>query len=267
MNDPKSEDRILGLDRQELITELKTIDPDDHYYAITLLGSDEGKIQWSTQTEWVGWVGGKPGREIRKGSLVKPEYMAEHWNKVGQGCLVVNSRRGLFIFLRLGGNALVKKAIAETHLQNIIEENETAYDGPHGFVSATDLPAHAFKRAPRPKHRMQIIKRDSYTKCKICGRRPDNYTDIELHVHHIRPWEKGGLTEDGNLLTICDTCHDGLEPHADYSLFALLDPGAAIPNIAKRNREFAKGVSNYRKAAVLMFAAVDAVGELDEADV
>jgi hypothetical protein len=227
-----SGNKILGMDRHELVTELKTINADDQYYAITLLGSDDGKIQWSTQTHWIGWIGDKPGREIRKGSLVNPEYLAKHWTEVGQGYIVVNSRRGLFIFLRLGGNALVKKDIAESHLGNIIGENETAFDGLYGFVSASDLPAHAFKRAPRPKHRMSIIKRDQY-KCKICGRRPDNYTDIELHVHHIRPWEKGGLTEDRNLLTICDTCHDGLDPHSDFSLFALLDPDASIPNMGK----------------------------------
>ena len=45
-----------------------------------------------------------------------------------------------------------------------------------------------------------------------------NYVDIELHVHHIVPWGNGGITEIENLVTLCSTCHDGLDPHFDCGL-------------------------------------------------
>jgi len=42
-------------------------------------------------------------------------------------------------------------------------------------------------------------------------------------VHHIKPFSEGGLTEKNNLITLCKTCHDGLYPHFDYSLYSLID--------------------------------------------
>lgn len=44
------------------------------------------------------------------------------------------------------------------------------------------------------------------------------YVDVELHVHHAIPWGQGGITEEANLITLCKTCHDGLDPHYDQSL-------------------------------------------------
>ncbi len=238
--------------RVEFAKELRFIDPDKEYYAITLLGTVDGKMQWSAQSHWAGWVDGKPGREIRKASLVKSSYMAESWTELGEGCLVVNNTRGLLFYARYGGNALVLKEIGEKYFSNIIRAHDTAYDGAVGFKAAANLPTHVFKRAPRPKHRMQIIQRDR-CKCKICGRRPDDYTDIELHVHHIRLWSKGGLTEDENLITLCDTCHDGLQPHEELTLFELLDQDAFIPNLPKQNNEYWEGVRLYRELAKDMF--------------
>lgn len=237
----------------ELINELKTIDCNVEYYAITLLGTSDGRIHWSTQTHWAGWVGGKPGREIREASIVNADFMAKYWTDVGQGYLVVTSIRALVAYLRLGGNAFVSKAIAEKYLNDMVKPQETAFAGFAGFKFAKNLPPETFKRAPRPKHRMRIIQRDN-SKCKICGRRPDNCSDIELHVHHILPWEKGGLTEDDNLVTLCHTCHAGLEPHSQLSVLSLVKPDAFEFNTEKARQEYFEGVRSYRDIAGAMFA-------------
>ncbi len=242
--------------REDIARELKSIDPDKEYYAITLLGTVDGKMQWSAYSHWVGWVNGKPGREIREASIVNASYMAETWANLGEGYLVVNNTTGLLVYARYGGNALVAKEIGEKYFSDIICAHETAYDGAIGFKASANLPLHVFKRAPRPKHRMRVIQRDRY-RCKICGRRPDDHTDIELHVHHVRPWAKGGLTEDENLVTLCDTCHNGLQPHEEPSLFKLLDPDAFQPNLSKRQNEYREGVRLYREFAKRMFADLE----------
>jgi hypothetical protein len=242
--------------REELAKELRYIDPNREYYAITLLGTAGGKMQWSAYSHWVGWMNDRPGREIREASLVNAARMAEAWTELGEGYLVVNSTTGLLVYARFGGNAFVAKEIGDKYFPDAVRAHETAYDGAMGFKAASDLPPHAFKRAPRPKHRMKIIQRDRY-RCKICGRRPDDYTDIELHVHHVRPWEKGGLTEDENLVTLCDTCHDGLQPHEELSLFELLDPNAFLPDLAKRQEKYREGVRLYREIAKAMFSRLD----------
>lgn len=98
---------------------------------------------------------------------------------------------------------------------------------------------------------MQILKRDG-RRCRICGRNPDNHVDLELHLHHIRPWEKGGVTDPKNLITLCHTCHSGLDPHHDPSLFSYLRPDGASDSL----KAFFEGVTNYRRIGFLSGTAV-----------
>ena len=49
------------------------------------------------------------------------------------------------------------------------------------------------------------------------------YPEIELQAHHIRPFSRGGLTIDENLITLCSECHQSLDPHFQWDLFLLPD--------------------------------------------
>lgn len=57
-----------------------------------------------------------------------------------------------------------------------------------------------------PTLRYQILKRDGF-KCTICGRTVED--GIKLHVDHIKPVSKGGLTTPSNLRTLCNECNSG----------------------------------------------------------
>jgi len=231
--------------KNDIIQELRRIDKDSSYYQITLIGNKDGKISWYTYSHWVGWVNDKPGFEIREASIVNAHSMAKFWQDVGLPYVVVNSPATLTIFMRLGGHALIEKSIAEQYLPEMIKPESSAIDGPRGFKTLSSAPKSATKRVPNPKHRMNIIKRDDF-RCRICGRRPDDYVDVEFHVHHIRPWGGGGLTEDQNLITLCQTCHKGLDPHGDISLFELLDPEAFRPDLERKRQKHLEGVRYYR---------------------
>ncbi len=56
------------------------------------------------------------------------------------------------------------------------------------------------------KLRYQILKRDGF-KCSICGRSAKD--GVTLHVDHILPVSKGGLTVPDNLRTLCEDCNLG----------------------------------------------------------
>jgi hypothetical protein len=63
----------------------------------------------------------------------------------------------------------------------------------------------AQQKTPRqPNLRMQwrVLKRDHY-RCCHCGRSPSTHPGLILHVDHIIPWSKGGLTIEKNLQTLC----------------------------------------------------------------
>lgn len=57
-----------------------------------------------------------------------------------------------------------------------------------------------------PGLRYDIMKRDGF-RCAICGRTADD--GVKLHVDHIKPISKGGLTVPENLRTLCQDCNLG----------------------------------------------------------
>ena len=56
--------------------------------------------------------------------------------------------------------------------------------------------------------RYDVLTRDGH-RCQICGVKALDGEDIVLHVDHIKPVSKGGLSTMDNLRTLCQTCNIG----------------------------------------------------------
>ncbi len=219
---------------------------EEEFYAITLLGKD-GRIIWATQTHWVGFTDSQPRKELREPSRVYAR-VGKVWANLGQSFVVVRSADQMLRFMVSGGNALVEPDLFEVGFKEFLKPEIAIPDGAAGFSHSSFFEDAAFKRVPNPKLRMRILSRDD-RRCRICGRRPDDHLDLELHVHHIRPWSRGGVTDAKNLITLCNTCHKGLEPHYDMNLFRYTDDEKLSPNVKKAAEEYAEGVLEYRRIA------------------
>lgn len=55
--------------------------------------------------------------------------------------------------------------------------------------------------------RYEILRHDGF-RCRACGRTPA-VDDVKLHIDHIQPFSRGGLTERSNLCTLCSDCNLG----------------------------------------------------------
>lgn len=217
-------------------------DPECLYHAMTLTADDDLNVMFGTQTAWVGWT--EDGRhEVRQSRLVYRNFV-EGWKLLNLPYCFVHTLDDLSLYLVAGGNALVENKLAENIFPDLLGPRPSIPSGPVGYKDANLFDSSAFRRAPTPRLRMKIFDRDQ-RRCRICGRRPDDNTDLVLHIHHIRPWEKGGVTDPSNLITLCHTCHTGLMPHEDHSLFEYISSTSddAINTLLR----FSKGVSNYRR--------------------
>lgn len=58
-------------------------------------------------------------------------------------------------------------------------------------------------RQIKPRLRFKILKRDTFT-CQYCWR---SAPDVILHIDHIIPYSKWGLTKENNLKTSCQDCN------------------------------------------------------------
>lgn len=216
------------------------------YYPFTITATSAGQIQIAIyNTIWVGFT--KEMHERRVPDTVRGIKFAEYWTELGQPYLIVDTESQLFVWFISGGNALIEKRLATKYCPSFLKENVVTDAHPAlGFVNLESVPKSSIVRAPNPKQRMRIIKRDQ-CKCRVCGRSPDNYSDIELHVHHIRPHCLGGLTVDWNLITLCHTCHSGLEPHHDPMLYNRIGSMKIIQNPSSAKQELDDGIRHYRE--------------------
>ena len=233
---PENSPDPCNLDARLAMLREPSSDPGCMYYAITLTADDSLKVIFATQTQWVGWSDDKMRHELRRARLVHRGFVTI-WERLGQRYAYIHTTEEMVLFLLGGGNALVEKELAETTFPFLLAPDVSIPSGIVGFKSPEMFPETAFRRAPTPKLRMRVLDRDG-RRGRICGRRPDDHLDLELHVHHIRPWSKGGLTDLSNLITLCSTCHAGLDPHDDHTLFE---------KARSDSDDFSKSVANYRK--------------------
>lgn len=161
----------------------------------------------------------------------------------------MNNETELLLFFQLGGHGLIQRDIAEKYLSDVIAPQVCGRDASLGFRCIAGLPEAVLRHAPSQHLRMKVLRRDQF-RCLVCGERPSNNVHIELHVHHIRPWGTGGLTVENNLITLCHTCHGGLEPHGDDYLFNLIDVDCDDVDMDKNRSAFLESVNNYRKIRI-----------------
>lgn len=215
------------------------------YFSLTLSASTDGNILLDGQTMWVGFADEERRIELRALSLVIPERMADFWINFEMPFCVVNDIADFAKWYISGGHALVAKEIVEDIFPDFLKPSACVRLGNVGFEGLAIVPKSAFQKVPTPKKRQEILKRDDY-RCKICGRRPADYLDVELHVHHIRPFGNGGLTHEKNLITLCHTCHRGLEPHYEWSLYELVEEKRNSDVKSKLREKYLAEVKQYR---------------------
>ena len=104
-------------------------------------------------------------------------------------------------------------------------------------------------RPKRRSSRFAILQRDNF-RCQYCGRTPKD--DIRLEIDHIIPLCKGGLNEDGNLITACFECNrskagNQLNYDAEQSVMPSLTLGSPVVAVRPCTGELTKTRQTSRK--------------------
>ena len=237
---------------EDLYPESK-IRKDSVYFAITFGADSDGKMWSGAQTYWVGFSDEEHRIEIRQIRPIDPDWAVQRWKFLHQPFHVVNTNLDFVRWMFSGGHALISKEQTEKHLPDELEPRKCVCEGASGFTDLSQLPKTAFQKAPTPKLRMTVLKRDKF-RCMICGQRPADDVNIQLHTHHIRPHAKRGITTEKNLISLCHTCHAGLEPHYEFSLFSLIDKRSEN---CQPSKEYLESVRNYRNAMQTILKSLD----------
>ncbi len=221
------------------------VPPEDlnlEYHAVTLTGEPDGAMTMGYMcTSWVGWQDDRYRVELRESDPVSAHYVRV-FEALKLPCLYIVTDLQLLMFLRAGGAALIEKELAEAYFPALTRPLPSYALGRAGFVGERMLSEGAQRRKLTKKQRLAILTRDD-GRCRMCERDPADFVDMELEIHHIRPWAMAGTSDPSNLITLCRKCHKSLKPHFNRRLFDQVEQRDSFAHYAR----FAQGVEEYRR--------------------
>lgn len=202
------------------------------YHAMTVaIEADDRWTLGNLCTRWVGWADEKKRIELRVSAPVTAHY-AQSLAKLGIRCLFIVDEMDIFLFLSAGQPALIERHLAERFFPALVRPMLACRQGRGGFIEDSLLERGERGRRPSATLRATILERDG-RRCRICARDPEQFADMELEVHHIRPWAKGGTSHPTNLITLCRRCHKALKPHFNRRLFELVEQNDALTELQR----------------------------------
>jgi hypothetical protein len=171
------------------------------------------------------------GLPIRKNYRIREtdlfENLAELWRKLGRQprSTELGKKEGLSLYSTTA--YLARFGTWNKALQ--------AFDA---YINRGKVPRERTNRTPRRakrrinwRVRATVLLRDNCT-CRMCGASPARDRGVSLHVDHITPWAKGGVTALHNLQTLCSACNIG---KSDW-LCAPTKPKTSRPCSGRRRR-------------------------------
>ena len=200
---------------------MESADSDFDCYVCQIFFDERHGNTVSFLSHWEGFFDVEFRIELRAASKTSYMRVRNGWeNELAGPLMPVQSELDLWYFWIKGGAAAIEANLAERVIPEKLAAKPVANTGFGPFYSVKDRSI-AGQRAPTKKLRMRIIERDHY-RCRVCGQSSQVDVNIELHVHHVRPWENRGATTESNLVTLCHTCHSGLDPHWNMKLALFL---------------------------------------------
>lgn len=187
-----------------------SIDGEWACYLAAIRYNEQQAVSVGFLTRFVGFADDDMRIEIRKPSPTTYKRLARSFEGSDIDLKVVKDVSALLHFWESGGSAAIDVKIVERYMSDYLRPEPCASTGfgPFDIIEQDELKG-ATQRAPFKKKRMKILERDNY-RCRICGQSPSNDVNIELHVHHIRPWANRGVTIDRNLVPCAKLAMEGL---------------------------------------------------------
>lgn len=216
------------------ITALLTSPADQalEYHALTFdIEAGDRWVLGTLSTRWVDWADDKKRTELRVSAPVSAQY-ASGLAQIGIDCLFITDEVDMLMFMRGKQPALIERMIAERFFPSLLHPFVALHHGRSGFVDEGRLSRGTRGRRPGTKQRAAILLRDGQI-CQLCRRDPKHFDDMELEVHHIRPWKNGGTSDATNLITLCRRCHKSLKPHFNRSLFELVEQNDGMTELKR----------------------------------
>jgi hypothetical protein len=137
---------------------------------------------------------------------VDPEKIRYQLGRASQNASIIETREELATALGIGGHFLIETKLMVKNWSEVLAPRIVVDSYDKGCLDYNMFAKPQVARFAKGRLRMEVLIRDDL-RCRICGKSPDDERYLKLEVHHIKPWEEGGITEATNLITLCNLCH------------------------------------------------------------
>lgn len=191
------------------------------YYLVSVKPAPDNITYAAFFSMWVGFkedLKGKKLYEERVIGSIDPKGAKDKFKKAGEKVAVIDNENELTAALNIGGHFLIEEDVMKSHWSEILIPRVTIDSYGQGCIDYNLIAKPQLARFAKGKLRMEVMSRDNLC-CRVCGKSPDDERYLTLEVHHIKPWEEGGITEPSNLITLCNLCHEGINEVNRYLLW------------------------------------------------
>jgi hypothetical protein len=191
--------RVAALNDSDVLTR-ERYDQQGKYHSSTIT---RRLSSWAAACESVGLRGGRP--DLGHTHEVWMENVYDVWRQLGRQPSYGDMRGSQFSpegYARRYGSWTAALLAFQTWVDESeagVEMEATGQSEPRG---------QRYGRTPGLGLRFKVLQRDRFT-CVGCGASPAVTPGVTLHVDHIVPYSRGGLTAADNLQTLCDRCNLG----------------------------------------------------------
>lgn len=163
---------------------------------------------------------GRHNRERREPDAIKTNVMANALEELGYFLYIITRQEHFKYWLNKYGWAIVSKEFCRSNMAEWLTPKYCLKTSHKTFWDATLLTNDTNKH-PIPKGLQRKIRNRDGNACKLCGIKSSD--DRSLTGHHIRPFSKGGMTAEDNLLTLCRSCNENIGDEYLPKLYEFID--------------------------------------------
>lgn len=175
-----------------------------------------GYAYFSTVTLWHATT--ERGRDVRAPSLTIVANFERALVALGQQGYQIESPSHFERWLLKRGWAVVPESVARSLMPQWLNARECILDAAGTFTDTALAPEGVLKQIASRGRRERVVERERGI-CLLCGR--SQADGVELTMHHVTPYSRGGETTTGNLVLLCARCNQAVGTNQLSNLYQL----------------------------------------------
>ncbi len=147
------------------------------------------------------------GREVRYPAPVNVKNLWKAAHLFGQCLYIIQTEKDYHKWLYKKGWAIFQKSLVKSVMPQGLRSTECVKAATGIYTDVEIVSPSALRHYTKRMRKRHVFDRDKNT-CLACGATEEE--GVQLTMHHVRPFSRGGETTAHNLATLCESCNQAV---------------------------------------------------------